>query len=76
MKFLAHVLKVESQVAIALAYNYGPVVPKAWERIPQDRLQIISGGPATAGKAVFQNSEWWAKNLEKTTEQFQQWMLG
>jgi putative spermidine/putrescine transport system substrate-binding protein len=76
MKFLAHVLKVESQVAVALAYNYGPVVPKAWELIPPERLQIISGGPATAGKAVFQNSQWWAQNLEKTTEQFQQWMLG
>jgi putative spermidine/putrescine transport system substrate-binding protein len=76
MKFLAHVLKVQSQVDIALAYNYGPVVPKAWEQIPAERLPIISGGPASAGKAVFQNATWWAQNLEKTTEQFQQWMLG
>jgi putative spermidine/putrescine transport system substrate-binding protein len=76
MKFLNHVLKVESQVAIALAYNYGPVVPKAWELIPKERLNIISGGPASAGKAVFQNSQWWAQNLEKTTEQFRQWLLG
>jgi putative spermidine/putrescine transport system substrate-binding protein len=76
MKFLAHVLKVESQVAVAMAYNYGPIVPKAWEQIPADRLPIISGGPATAGKAVFLNAEWWAQNLEKTTEQFRQWLLG
>jgi putative spermidine/putrescine transport system substrate-binding protein len=76
MKFLAYALQVKSQVAIALAYNYGPVVPKAWDEIPADRLKIISGGPATAGKAVFLNAQWWAQNLEKTTEQFQQWMLG
>lgn len=76
MKFLAHVLKVQSQVAIALAFNYGPVVPKAWEQIPADRLPVISGGPSTAGKAVFQNATWWAQNLEKTTEQFRQWLLG
>ncbi|HLI11652.1 MAG TPA: ABC transporter substrate-binding protein [Alphaproteobacteria bacterium] len=76
MKFLAYVLRVKSQVAIALAYNYGPVVPKAWDEIPPDRLKIISGGPSTKGKAVFLNSQWWAQNLEKTNEQFQQWMLG
>ena len=76
MRFLAWVLKLKPQVDIALAYNYGPIVPKAWEQIPPDRLPIISGGPATAGKAVFQSAKWWAANLEKTTEQFQQWMLG
>lgn len=76
MKFLNHVLSVKSQVAIAMEYNYGPVVPEAWEQIPKERLPIISGGPASAGKAVFQNATWWAANLEKTTEQFQQWLLG
>jgi putative spermidine/putrescine transport system substrate-binding protein len=76
MKFLAHVISVKAQVAVAMEYNYGPVVPKAWEQIPRERLNIISGGPATAGKAVFLNSEWWAANLERTTEQFQQWLIG
>lgn len=76
MKFLNHVISVKSQVAIALAYNYGPVTPKAWEQIPAERLPIISGGPATKGKAVFQNATWWAENLERATEQFQQWLLG
>lgn len=76
MKFLAYVLTVKAQVAVAMEYNYGPVMPKAWEQIPAARLPIISGGPASAGKAVFQNATWWAQNLERTTEQFQQWMLG
>ena len=76
MKFLNYVLTVKGQVAIAMAYNYGPVVPKAWEQIPKERLPIISGGPATAGKAVFQDTKWWAANLEGATEKFHQWMLG
>ena len=76
MKFLAHVLSVKSQVAVALEYNYGPIVPKAWDQIPKERLNIISGGPATKGKAVFLNADWWAANLERTTEQFQQWLIG
>ena len=75
MKFLAYVLSVKAQVAEALEYNYGPVVPKAWDQIPPERLKIISGGPATAGKAVYLNSKWWAANLERTTEQFHQWQL-
>ena len=75
MKFLAYVLSVKAQVAEAMAYNYGPVVPKAWDEIPKDRLKIISGGPSTAGKAVFLNSKWWATNLEHVTEQFNQWLL-
>ena len=76
MQFINHVLKVQQQVAIAMAYNYGPVVPAAWDQIPADRQNIVSGGPATKGKAVFLNSDWWAANLEKTTEDFRQWLLG
>ena len=76
MKFLNFVLQERQQVAVAMAYNYGPVVPAAWDKIPAERLPIISGGPATKGKAVFQNGQWWAENLEKTTEQFRQWLLG
>lgn len=76
MKFINFVLQVRQQIAIAMAYNYGPVVPAAWDQIPAERLSIISGGPATKGKAVFLNSDWWAANLEKTTEEFRQWLLG
>jgi putative spermidine/putrescine transport system substrate-binding protein len=76
MRFLNHVLSVKAQVAVAMEYNYGPVVPEAWKLIPKDRLDIISGGPASEGKAVFQDATWWAANVEAATEKFQQWMLG
>jgi putative spermidine/putrescine transport system substrate-binding protein len=76
MRFLNFILQVRQQAAIAKEYYYGPVVPDAWKDIPQDRLAIISGGPASEGKAVFQSSAWWAANLETANEQFQQWKLG
>jgi putative spermidine/putrescine transport system substrate-binding protein len=76
MKLLAHIFKVESQVAIATEYNYGPVFPKALEQLPPDRLNVISGGPSSKGKAVFLNADWWGANLQGTTEQFQKWLLG
>ena len=76
MAFLAYATSVKGQVAIALEYNYGPVVGKAWEQIPPERAKILSGGPATDGKAVYQNAVWWGENLEKVNEKFQAWKLG
>jgi putative spermidine/putrescine transport system substrate-binding protein len=76
MRFLNHVLQIKQQAAIAMEYYYGPVVPDAWSEIPQDRLAIISGGPATEGKAIFQDGGWWSRNLEEANEKFQQWKLG
>lgn len=76
MKLLGHIFTLKSQVAIAMEYNYGPVLPKALEQLPPERLNVISGGPASQGKAVFLNANWWGSNLQSTTEQFQKWLLG
>src|SRR5690606_38669240 len=64
MRFLNFVLQAKQQTAIAMEYYYGPVVPEAWKGIPESRLPIISGGPASEGKAIFQSSKWWADNLD------------
>lgn len=76
MSFLSHVYTVNAQVAITLEYNYGPIMQKAMDQIPADRLELISGGPATKGKGVFLNTAWWDQNLERVTEQFLKWRLG
>lgn len=76
MKFLAYIFTVKAQVAIATEYNYGPVLPKALEQLPPERLKVISGGPSSLGKAVYLNADWWGANLQATTEKFQQWLLG
>jgi len=76
MRFLAFVLQERQQTAVAMEYNYGPIVPSAWKNIPKDRYNLISGGPDVEKTAVFLNADWWAANLQTTTEKFQQWLLG
>jgi putative spermidine/putrescine transport system substrate-binding protein len=76
MRFLAFVLDERRQVAVAMEYNYGPIVPSAWKHIPAERHNVISGGPDAEKTAVFLNSDFWAANLQPITEKFQQWLLG
>lgn len=76
MKFLSYIYTVKAQVAIAMEYNYGPIMQKAIEQLPPERVALISGGPSTKGKGVFLNSAWWNENLERVTEQFLNWRLG
>jgi putative spermidine/putrescine transport system substrate-binding protein len=76
MRFLAFILDERRQTAVAMEYNYGPTVPAAWKNIPAERHNLISGGPDVEKTAVFLNADWWAANLQATTEKFQQWLLG
>ena len=41
MDFIAFATSTKAQVAIALEYNYGPVVTQAWKEVPADRAQIV-----------------------------------
>lgn len=75
MKLLGYIYTVKAQVAIATEYSYGPVMQKALDQLPPDRLKVISGGPDSKGKAVFLNAGWWGQNLQATTEKFQQWLI-
>lgn len=76
MQFLAYTLTPKAQAAIAMAYTYGPVVPAAFDHIPEDRANILSGGPQMADKAVLLDAIWWGDNFESATEKLTAWMLG
>lgn len=75
MKFLAYALTPEAQAAVAEAYTYGPVVPKAFDLIPAERAQILSGGPQMRGKAVMLGEKWWGENLTAVTEKVNAWKM-
>lgn len=75
-KFLAYTLTPEAQAAIAMAYTYGPVVPKALDLIPPERAKILTGGPEMKGKAILRGEKWWSQNLAAATEKFNAWKLG
>jgi len=76
MKFLAYALTPEAQAAIAMAYTYGPVVPAAFELIPEERARTLSGGPQMADNAVVMNADWWGANYVQASEKLHAWMLG
>lgn len=75
MKFIAYAVTPEAQAAIAEAYTYGPVVPKAFEMIPAERAQILSGGPQMRDKAVILGEKWWGENLNAVTEKVNAWKM-
>lgn len=74
MEFLAYTLTPGAQAAIAKAYTYGPVVPKAFDMIPADRAAILSGGPQMKN-AVIMGEKWWGANLAAVTEKVNAWKL-
>jgi putative spermidine/putrescine transport system substrate-binding protein len=76
MRFLAFTLTPQAQAAIAIAFPYGPVVEKAFELIPRDRAERLSGGPQQKGRSILANERWWADNLEKVAERFTAWRVG
>jgi putative spermidine/putrescine transport system substrate-binding protein len=75
MKFLAWVMTPEAQSAIAMAFPYGPVVPKAYDTIPPERAAILAGAPQQKGKYILADERWWAENLAKVTEKFTAWRI-
>lgn len=75
MKFIAYAVTPEAQAAIAEAYTYGPVVPKAFDMIPMERAQTLSGGPQMRDKAVLLGEKWWGENLNAVTEKVNAWKM-
>lgn len=75
MEFLNYTLTPEAQAALAMAYTYGPVVPKAFDLLPPGRAKILAGGPQQQGKYILVNEEWWGANLKLVTEKFNAWRL-
>jgi putative spermidine/putrescine transport system substrate-binding protein len=75
MTFLAFALTPEAQAAIARAYTYGPVVPKAFDMISPERARTLSGGPQMQGKGIVIGEKWWGENLAKVTDKVNAWKL-
>lgn len=75
MELIAYTLTPEAQAAVAKIYTYGPVVPKAFDLLPPERANILSGGPQMRGKAVIMGEKWWGENLSSVTEKVNAWKL-
>jgi putative spermidine/putrescine transport system substrate-binding protein len=75
-QFLAYSFTPEAQAAAAIAMPYGPLNKKAFDLIPPERAEVLSGGPQMEGKSILVDQQWWADNLEQVQEEFTAWRLG
>jgi putative spermidine/putrescine transport system substrate-binding protein len=75
MEFLSYTLTPEAAAALAMAYTYGPVVPRAFDLLSAERARILSGGPQMQGKYILVNERWWGANLKLVTDKFNAWRL-
>jgi putative spermidine/putrescine transport system substrate-binding protein len=72
MKALAYFLKPEIQANMPLYIANGPANEKAFAtgKIPADKLSSINSSPENVKKQVLQDPAFWADNLVKATEKF------
>lgn len=75
MQLIAYALTPEAQAAIAKVYTYGPVVPKAFDMLPPERANMLSGGPQMKNTAIIMGEKWWGENLPAVTEKVNAWKL-
>jgi putative spermidine/putrescine transport system substrate-binding protein len=75
MKLIAHITSLEGQVAIGMAYTYGLVHTAAYDKLPPERVNLLTNGPQQKGKAVLVSEKWWGENQAKVEEAFANWRL-
>jgi len=75
MEFLNYTLTLEAQAAIGMAYNYGPVCPRAFDLIPAERAKTLSGGPQQQGLFALHNERWWGENQQLAQSKFNAWRI-
>ena len=76
MKLIAYITSAEHNADLTMKYPYGPVNPKAFDKInpdPKERAWIP--GATMADKAIPLNDIWWSDNLEANATRWQEWLL-
>lgn len=59
----------------ALDFNVGFIVKNAAKYMNKEQLSHLPSSPENFAKQFQLNSDWWAKNLEKMNERWQEWKL-
>jgi hypothetical protein len=55
---------------------YGVSNLKAVAALPPEVRKVIPTSPSMQGKILLRDDQWWADNLEATTQKFQAWQTG
>lgn len=73
MQFINYALKPERQAKLADLVAFGPTNPKAMPLIKPNVAALLPA--AHWNKGVLMSGDWWGTNLQKVTEQWNEWRL-
>ena len=75
MKFIDFATQAETQMKFSKSIDYSPVNQKAVEMLPSEVRDRLGQSPQQSKGQVLASTEWWAKNYEEVSQQFQEWLL-
>lgn len=75
MQFINYALKPERQAKLADLIAFGPSNTKAIPLIEPKVAKLLPAYPENWSKGVLMSGDWWGDNLQKVTEQWNEWRL-
>jgi putative spermidine/putrescine transport system substrate-binding protein len=75
MKFINWALKPKPQADLTKYIAFGPTNKNAMQYVDPRLQPLLSSDPDNIKKGFFLSGDWWGPNLEKVTEQWNEWRL-
>lgn len=75
MRFIDFAIKPERQAALTKFVTQGPTNVKAWALVDPQVKELLPTDPANINRGARLDTSWWSKNLDHTTEQWNEWRL-
>jgi putative spermidine/putrescine transport system substrate-binding protein len=75
MKFINWALQPKPQAELTKYIAFGPTNVNAMQYVGAKVKPLLSSNPDNVKKGFFLSGDWWGPNLEKVTEQWNEWRL-
>jgi putative spermidine/putrescine transport system substrate-binding protein len=75
MKFINWALQPKPQAELTKYIAFGPTNNNAMQYVDEKLKPLLSSNPDNIKKGFFLSGDWWGPNLEKVTEQWNEWRL-
>ena len=75
MKFINFALQAKPQAELTKYIAFGPTNKGAMQHVNPKLQPLLSSNPYNIKKGFFLSGDWWGPNLDKVTEQWNEWKL-
>jgi putative spermidine/putrescine transport system substrate-binding protein len=75
MKFINFAIQPKPQAELTKYIAFGPTNTKAMPLVNPKLAPLLPSNPENVKKGFFLSGDWWGPNLEKVTEQWNEWRL-